>query len=401
MLPPVVVVLVLIAAGCSSGDDEGEDTTEGTATLEVIDRNIEVSQDGGPFETGTTGADLFVGDQVRADETGFGELSYFDGSWQRIEAEATLSIDQLADRESSDVVEVGIDGGRSWQRVEELSDSGDRFEVDTPVATASVRGTRFSIDCLVGPDQCLFVVIEGPVVLVLPDGTEIVLESGEKLAVTKGEEPGDPERFVPDELYEDEWIAKNLALDQAEFDDRGIDGPGASADPTSTDLAAATLAKTWTIDVEVVRSDDPRYPVGSSDTVRWLVEVVCDDNSCHTERRIVDEAGTPVFADGSGVPIIETIEASGPRRYGIEVTWTEPCEDSGTVLHPEGITTTKVAEYETVDAEFQEDRWVATELVGTAESVTELTAEGEAAGCVLPGGASNVTFETEVAAHAG
>ena len=384
----------LALAGCSSGD---EAAAEGRATLEVIDRAIDVERDESGYEQGESGMGLAVGDSVRADATGFGEVQFFDGSWMRIEASAIVAIEELAATDDGHSVRTSITGGRSWQRVEELTDSGDRFEVETPVGTAAVRGTGFSIDCTLGEETCEFMVPEGRVQVTVSADTKVVVEAGERLLVEKGEDPGEPDRMVPDEMYNDPWIAKNLELD-AEAIDLSESEESSAGEPSDENLAAATLAKTWLVDVLVTDSTDDRYPVDSTDEVRWGISVDCGSGDCGTARRIADEDGDPSLLDASGRVIDERIVATGPGEYRIEVSWIEPCTLDGEIVAESGYRTTKVAEYTTVDAEFREGFWVATELDGGVRTSTALTADGEAADCVLA--ANEVGFETEVTAIA-
>src|SRR5262245_14892922 len=240
-----VITIIAAAAACTGGggDDkagsgDGEQAgggDEALATLEVIDQQIDVkTTDDTDFGPGETGMGLDVGDQIRSNTTGFGELGYFDGSWMRIEARATLTIEDLADTEDGEAVETSIDGGRLWSRAEKLTDSGDRFEVDTPVASASVRGTRFAIDCTVSweaiaaehgesgedgsedsapEESCAFTVIEGTVTVTLPDGSEYTLTSAQQLLVADDGRVVGPIQLVPDELYANDWISKNLGVD--------------------------------------------------------------------------------------------------------------------------------------------------------------------------------------------
>ena len=104
----LVVVIGLVGAACTSGDDEGDgddggsDSGDALATLDVIDERIDVrTADAEDFEPGSTGMGLDEGDSIRSNDTGFGELGYFDGSWMRIEARATLTIEELSDVEDA------------------------------------------------------------------------------------------------------------------------------------------------------------------------------------------------------------------------------------------------------------------------------------------------------------
>lgn len=430
-----VALSMLLGAACSSGSGDeqaapagsgGSSTGEALAVLEVIDQAIDVKAAGtDDFEAGTTGMALDVGDQVRSDTTGFGELGFFDGSWMRIEARAILTIEELADTDESREVATSIDGGRVWARTERLSGSGDRFEVGTPVGTASVRGTRFSIDCTIDwfsaldildaadgvatttesedPElTCEFTVIEGTVVVTLTDGTEIVLEAAQTLLVPSDDRaPVGPIQRIPDELYADEWVAKNLGVDvtRAETDD---DGDTLGDDSTaSANLASATLARNWEATVRVVDSTDPRYEVGARDTGRWLVRVECESTSgCRSQRTVVDDDDQPALLDSQGAVVVDRITPVGEGRYRFDATWTEPCERDGSVLAEQGVTSTKTGVYEVTDLAFEDGRWVATELKGQVITTTRLTSGGRAAGCELPERATEVGFTTDVLARA-
>jgi hypothetical protein len=357
---------------------------------------------------------LDVGDQVRSNETGFGELGYFEGSWMRIEARATLTIEELADTEEGQAVETSVDGGRLWSRTEKLTDSGDRFEVDTPVASASVRGTRFAIDCTVDwgeyaalrgvatdepppEESCSFTVIEGTVTVTLPNGEEYVLGPAQQLIVADdGRDPIGPVQLVPDELYANDWISKNLGVD--------LEEPGAEEELTEeakeANLSAATLAKEWEADVTITSSTDPRYPAGSRDVGGWLVSVECAGGSCNSQRQVVGSDGQPALRDGAGAPVVDQVVGTGSGGYEFHATWTEPCGPDGSVLAADGIVTERVGRYTVTELEFREGRWVATVLEGTVDATTTLTAAGQAAGCALPDNAASVGFTSTVVARA-
>ena len=408
------LVTVLVGAGCTGDDDEGgdggSDGGDALATLDVIDERIDVrTVDAEDFEPGTTGMGLDEGDSIRSDATGFGELGYFDGSWMRIEARATLTIEELSDVEDASVVETSIDGGRLWTRAEKLTGSEDRFEVDTPVATASVRGTRFSIDCTVewseyegatgdDPEQaCEFIVIEGVVVVTLPDGTEIELEAAQRLVVADDDrDPIGPDDLIPDELYESPWVQKNLGVD--------AEKPGADEligdEESQSAVGAATLDRDWEVEVDVVSSTDPRYAAGSTGGGFWEVTTSCDGGDCTSQRRVVDADGAPALRDAAGQPVVDGITPDGSGRYSFSAQWNEPCERDGAVLAAEGLTVQRRSTYRVTDVEFVDGRFVATRLEGEVTTTTSLNDAGRAAGCALPDNAASVGFETEVVATA-
>lgn len=124
--------------------------------------------------------------------------------------------------------------GRTWHRVEELSGDG-RYEVETAVATAVVRGTAFVIDCP-SETECTFTVLEGAVE-VIGDGENVTVEAGESVTVTD-DEISAPVLIDGAPLEEDAWLARNAGLDvDAGFGDLdGSSGSGESEEGTAIDL---------------------------------------------------------------------------------------------------------------------------------------------------------------------
>jgi len=113
-----------------------------------------------------------------------------------------------------------VDVGRTWNRVQELDDADDEYEVTTPVGTAAVRGTVFATDCA-SKRRCTFTVLEGTVRVTPTDGDPVDVPAGQALIVTAGEEPG---RRTSADL-DDPWIVKNQDLDAQ----RGTGGSGADS----------------------------------------------------------------------------------------------------------------------------------------------------------------------------
>jgi hypothetical protein len=211
-LTAVAVALTLIAAACSGSDaSSGDDGA--LAELQVLSTDVQVRTADASFESAQSGRELGQGDEIRTDATGFAEVVFFDGSWQRIENGATLTLTELVDIEGSQVVRTGLDQGRAWQRVESLTNEEDAFAVDTPVAVASVRGTAFSIECSGDPMACTFSVVEGLVALELSAGTTVELSPGQRLVVQRDQAIEPPQDVGVDQLRADPWIAQNLELD--------------------------------------------------------------------------------------------------------------------------------------------------------------------------------------------
>jgi hypothetical protein len=216
-----LVAFGLSAVACGGSESAGDTPSGGggsgpLATVEVIDEQVAVRRGDGGFTTLQGSSDLGQGDQVQTDTTGFAEVVFFDGSWQRVEAGTTLTLTELVDIEGGQTVRTGIDKGRAWQRVESLTDDEDAFDVDTPVAVASVRGTAFAIDCTGAPSSCTYSVIEGVVDVTVSSGQTAAVTAGQTLTVPVDQPLGPPQTVGVDVLRQEPWIAKNLALDASD-----------------------------------------------------------------------------------------------------------------------------------------------------------------------------------------
>ncbi len=117
-----------------------------STTLTIIDGEVLVSRAGGPFEVAQDGAVIGRGDVIRTAVGGRAVLTYFEGSTVAIEPSSELAIDEAhASPDGSSVVVMTQNLGRTWHVVTRLIGGASSYEVRTPAATASVRGTAFEV----------------------------------------------------------------------------------------------------------------------------------------------------------------------------------------------------------------------------------------------------------------
>ncbi|MGH9134431.1 MAG: FecR domain-containing protein, partial [Ilumatobacteraceae bacterium] len=88
-----------------------------------------------------------VGDVLRTDLSGYAEVAYFDGSRTRLDVDTEFEILALVDDAGQSTARTRMGLGRTWHRVESLGEGEGGFSVETSVATATVRGTAFSVEC--------------------------------------------------------------------------------------------------------------------------------------------------------------------------------------------------------------------------------------------------------------
>lgn len=289
-----------------------------------------------------------AGDVVATDADGRAELVYPDGSLTRLGPDTRLVIEEVSTAEEQRTV-VTLDVGQTWHRVVELVAEDAAYEVQTPVGTAAVTGTEFSVECTDEP-VCRIVVFEGSVLFTLDGGEEYSLEPYQQLTVPAPED-GEPEvlPFIASAVGGDEWFAAN-------FD------PAAAADPPA---ASAALAGEWTVSFLGLSTTDPRRAsmVGTTIEREWSIgEPECDPVCVST---VESSSGSSVGLEyGASAPAI-------PTRAG-----TAECvaDNTGEVLDPDGFDV--LIEYAFSPAELG-PRGAVTTLTGTRTDTYTLRADAD------------------------
>lgn len=139
----VLAVLVGVSGVVAPG---GGAALGATTTLTILGGEVQVSHDGGPFETAADGAVIGPGDVIRTAADARAVLTYFEGSTVSVDPSSELAIDEASSSpDGSTVVVMTQNLGRTWHVVTKLITGGSKYEVRTPAATASVRGTAFAV----------------------------------------------------------------------------------------------------------------------------------------------------------------------------------------------------------------------------------------------------------------
>ncbi|MEE8419198.1 MAG: hypothetical protein V3S02_03705, partial [Dehalococcoidales bacterium] len=93
--------------------------------------------------------------------------------------------------------------GRTWSRVIKMIDPGSHFEIETPTATAIVRGTLFSTE--VDETGLTTVITTEGLVSVAAQGQEVFIPASQQTLVETGAEPAEP---VPQNVPKSQIIIK-------------------------------------------------------------------------------------------------------------------------------------------------------------------------------------------------
>jgi len=122
-----------------------------STTLTIITGPVFVRHAPGDFGPADDGSVLGPGDTVKTGPGSRAVLTYFEGSTVEIEPDSQVEITTAhANPDGSTVVVMQQDLGTTWHVVQHLISGGSKYEVHTTAATASVRGTQFTVG--VDPD---------------------------------------------------------------------------------------------------------------------------------------------------------------------------------------------------------------------------------------------------------
>ncbi|HVF85040.1 MAG TPA: FecR family protein [Abditibacteriaceae bacterium] len=100
-----------------------------------------------PFRELQPGGVIRTGDTIRSGADGTAEFRWADGTRLRLQpnSEITIRRSSLSLKKRSQNSEFLLASGKIFVRIPQKLDAASRFEIDTPTATAKVRGTVFSI----------------------------------------------------------------------------------------------------------------------------------------------------------------------------------------------------------------------------------------------------------------
>ncbi len=176
----IVVLLVLVvgvgalALGLLLG---GGGVAEALANVSIVRTDFDTQSPGGGFVAAVEGGVLNRGDIVRTDTNGRGYLTFFDGSTIEVEPEAQVAVAELKrESDGSYVISIEHTLGEAWINVAKITNPNSRWEIKTPAATATVRGTSFR--SRVRRSNCLASVLAGCTTFQVDSGTVLVTGSG-------------------------------------------------------------------------------------------------------------------------------------------------------------------------------------------------------------------------------
>ena len=158
-------------------------------TLTILSGSVEIQAvESEEWLPGTDGMAVRQGMGVRTDENSHAILTFFEGSTIKLDPDTYLEINRAEeDEQQSTAISLKQWLGRTWSRVTKMVDSGSSFEVETPSATAIVRGTLFSTE--VEETGLTTVATTEGVVSVAAQGEEVFISADQQTLVEQGTQP--------------------------------------------------------------------------------------------------------------------------------------------------------------------------------------------------------------------
>ena len=173
---------------------------QAAAVLTMISGDVQTRFGGSGFASASDGAVLYVGSTVRTSADARAVITLFEGSTVELEPASDITIEEATTRSSSTIVQLAQSVGRSWHVVTHLTTADSRYEVRTPAATASVRGTAFEVavdDGLSGPTTTV-TTTEGRVATADAAGSSEVLVTTDQTTTVRANTAPEPPRSAPD-----------------------------------------------------------------------------------------------------------------------------------------------------------------------------------------------------------
>ena len=169
------------------------------AVLTVISGDVLTRFGAGDFSSAVDGVVLYVGSTVRTSADARAVITLFEGSTVELEPSSDITIEDATTRGDSTIVQLAQSLGRSWHVVTHLTTADSRYEVRTPAATASVRGTAFEVaveNGFAGPTTTV-TTTEGRVATADAAASSEVLVSADQTTTVRVNGAPEPPRSAP------------------------------------------------------------------------------------------------------------------------------------------------------------------------------------------------------------
>ncbi len=132
----VLIVALALGVGSSAVLAPEANARVSDSTFTVVDGAVLISHGGAEFTSAREGDVLSPGDTIRTGTGSAAEITYFEGSSVRLEADTEIVVEGLRASDGGTPQTVA----RVWHVITELVSGSARYKMGAPSSTASVRG---------------------------------------------------------------------------------------------------------------------------------------------------------------------------------------------------------------------------------------------------------------------
>jgi hypothetical protein len=166
------------------------------STLSILSGNVQIQSPGSDvWQEANDGITLQASTRVRTMPNSYAMLTFFEGSSLKLEPNTDITIQQVeSGKQGSRDIVLKQWLGKTWNRVVKRVDPATHYEIQTPTASAVVRGTLFAIE--VDETGSTIVRTTEGLVSVSAQNQEVYLHAGQEATVAPGAPPSEPKTFV-------------------------------------------------------------------------------------------------------------------------------------------------------------------------------------------------------------
>ena len=141
---PIIVIICVVGLIWFVFFSDFAKAEEGKAQLIIESGIVEVNHSDGLWVTAEDGMELYESDSVRTWNNSSASIILFKSGIVRLDSNTVVTIKELVKNADERSVTIQQDAGRTWNSVVKVCGI-DNYDVETPTAVASVRGTTFDI----------------------------------------------------------------------------------------------------------------------------------------------------------------------------------------------------------------------------------------------------------------
>jgi hypothetical protein len=208
-------------------------------------------------------ATLEASDSIKSGTNSKVSITFFDGSTIELKSNTQIEVKELIKGKTISI-RLKQDIGETFSKVEKLTDAASRYEIETPVAVAGVRGSQMLVKVATN-GATVVQNLEGKI-SVTAQGQEVLIPEGNSSTIVPGQPPSAP---APSDVH----INSDGKVDIFDINGKPVSGI------QYLDIVNEWIERktdTWSVTIEL----DAKYPdtVDSAGIVEWNIMVDADND---------------------------------------------------------------------------------------------------------------------------